>query len=59
MIKRMKLKENYLEKTPCKNTSIKWSQDESGLVTLEMQNHGFANWLAQKLLKKPKTSFIF
>ena len=54
----MKTNENYLEKIPCKNASIKWSQDERGLVTLEMQNRGFANLLAQKLLKKPKTSFI-
>ena len=58
MIKQMKTKENYLEKIPCKNSSIKWSQDESGLVTLEVQNRGFANLLAQKLLKKPKVSFI-
>lgn len=54
----MKTKENYLEKIPCKNSSIKWSQNESGLVTLEVQNRGFTNLLAQKLLKKPKVSFI-
>ena len=58
MIKQMKTKENYLEKIPCKNARIKWSQDVSGLVTLEVQNRGFANLLAQKLLKKPKVSFI-
>ncbi len=56
----MKNKEqsNYLEKIPCHKSDIKWSQDEKGLVTLEMQNRGVANWLAQKLLKKPRVSFI-
>ncbi len=54
----MKTKENYLEKTPLHKQGINWSQDENGLVTLEMQNRGLANFLAQKLLKKPKVSFI-
>lgn len=50
--------ENYLEKTPCYKDRIVWSQDENGLVTLEIQNRGFANFVAQKLLKKPKVSYI-
>lgn len=58
MIKQMKTKENYLEKIPSHKQGINWSQDENSLVTLEMQNCGLANYLAQKLLKKPKVSFI-
>lgn len=50
--------ENYLEKIPCHNPQIVWSTDENGLVTLQMQNRGVANFLAQKLLKKPRVSFI-
>ena len=58
MIDKMKSKENYLEKIPCHNPRIKWGKDDKGLVTLEMENRGFANFLAQKLLKKPRISFI-
>ncbi len=54
----MKTKENFLEKVPCHALEIKWSQDENGIVTLEMQNRGVANFLAQKILKKPKISYI-
>lgn len=50
--------ENYLEKIPCKKESLKWSQNESGEVTLELENTGLANRIAQKLLKKPKISYI-
>ena len=49
---------NYLEKIPCHNSAINWSKDQNALVVLEMQNRGVANFLAQKLLKKPKCSFI-
>ena len=50
--------ENYLEKKPiCKN-GLNWSKDENGKVTLEMENKGVANRIMQKLIKKPKTSYI-
>ena len=54
----MKRKENYLEKTPVHKDGLVWSQDENGLVTIEMQNRGVANKLAQLILKKPKVSYI-
>ncbi len=50
--------ENYLEKCPVHPIEIKWSSDENGIVTLDMENKGLANKLAQKLLKKPKVSHI-
>lgn len=50
--------ENYLEKKPiCKN-GLNWSRDENGNVTLEMENKGVANRIMQKLIKKPKISYI-
>lgn len=50
--------ENYLERKPvCKN-GLNWSKDENGNVTLEMENKGVANRLMQKLIKKPKISYI-
>ena len=53
----MKNKENFLEKKPKKNTEIKWSADGEN-ITLEIENKGPFNRLAQKLLKKPKISYI-
>ncbi len=53
-----KSQENFLEKIPCHRADVKWSQDENNLITLQMENRGVANLLAQKLLKKPRVSFI-
>lgn len=50
--------ENYLENIPAHKHDIGWSKDENDIVTLEMKNRGLANVLAQKLLKKPKVSYI-
>ncbi len=50
--------ENYLEKIPSHKEGIIWSQNDDGIVTLQMQNRGLANRIAQKLLKKPKISYI-
>lgn len=50
--------ENYLEKIPVHKASLKWSIDENEKVTLEIENRGLANKLAQIILKKPKVSFI-
>ncbi len=37
---------------------LAWSSDENGLVTLDIENKGLMNRIAQKLLKKPKVSHI-
>lgn len=50
--------ENYLEKIPMRAPSIRFSTDEAGIVTLEIENKGFMNRLAQKLFKKPKISYV-
>lgn len=57
MKKNKPLSKNYLEQIPIRNESIKWSCEED-LVTLEIENKGLANRIAQKLLKKPKISYI-
>ena len=49
---------NYLDKIPEKNKDIKWNKDENGAVTLEIENKGVMNRIAQKLFKKPKISYI-
>lgn len=50
------MKENFLEKKPfIKN--INWTK-EDGEVTLQIENRGVFNFLAQKLFKKPKISYI-
>ena len=50
--------ENYLDKIPMQRDGLRWSVDENGGIILEIENKGFANRLAQILLKKPKLSFI-
>ena len=50
--------ENYLEKKPICKSGLNWSKDENGNVTLEMENKGIANKIMQKLIKKPKISYI-
>ena len=54
----MKKSENYLEKKPLRAENIRWEKNENGEVVLEIENKGIANKLAQKLLKKPKISYI-
>lgn len=58
MKKKNVIPDNYLERIPVRRDSIAWSSDEQGIVTLEIENKGFANRVAQKLLKKPKISYI-
>lgn len=57
MKKKETILKNYLENVPQK-LSINYNVDKDGIVTLEVENKGFANKLAQKLLKKPKISYI-
>ena len=62
MIKNMKNKkikgENYLEKKPIKKPGLNWEKKPNGMVILEIENKGIANRIAQKILKKPKISYI-
>lgn len=50
--------ENYLERIPCHPEGIEWTVDQEGKVTLAIENKGVFHRLAQKLLKKPKISYV-
>lgn len=49
---------NYLEKIPVRPKEMDWSVDEAGMVTLNIENRGFFNRVAQRFFKKPKVSYI-
>ena len=57
-MKKNKIPQNYLSYIPKRNEKIGYSTDQNGAVTLEKENLGFTNKLAQKLFKKPKISYI-
>ena len=57
MKKKETLSENYLERIP-KRSELEWKTDEAGIVTLEIENKGVFNKLAQVLLKKPRITYI-
>ena len=50
--------ENFLEKVPLRREDITFKSDNDGIVTLEIENKGAYNRIAQKLFKKPKVSYI-
>lgn len=57
-MKKAKKNENYLERIPMRPDKIKWSTNEEGIVTLDIENTGVFNRVAQKLFKKPKVSHV-
>lgn len=57
-MKKKKFDKNYLEKIPVHPEGIPWKTDENGIVTLEIENKGAMNRIAQKLFKKPRVSYI-
>ena len=50
--------ENYLEKVPTISSHLRFTKEENGLITLEIDNKGIMNKIAQTLFRKPKTSYI-
>lgn len=56
--KPLKIERNYLEEKPMRNSSIRWNVSEEGSITLEIDNKGLMNRIAQKLFKKPKISYV-
>lgn len=58
-MKKSKIKsDNYLERIPVHSEKIRWTEDDDGKVTIEIDNTGLFNRMAQKLLKKPKITYI-
>lgn len=58
MSKKNVIAENYLEGIPSRHPDLKWSTDVEGIVTLEIENKGFFNRIAQMFFKKPKVSYV-
>ena len=56
--KQIVIPKNYLEKIPARPETMNWSVDDKGIVTLEIENKGIANRIAQKLFRRPKVSYI-
>ena len=55
--KKIIVDENYLERIPLRVASIKWTKDDEK-VTLEIENTGWANRIAQIFFKRPKVSYV-
>lgn len=55
--KKIIVNENYLERIPLRVASIKWTKDDEK-VTLEIENTGWANRIAQIFFKRPKVSYV-
>lgn len=55
--KKIKVNENYLERIPLRVASIKWTKDDEK-VTLEIENTGWANRIAQIFFRRPKVSYV-
>lgn len=51
------ISENFLERRPLRSSLIKWSHND-GKVTLEIENKGFFNKIAQKLFGKPEVTYV-
>ena len=47
-----------LDFIPYRSESVKWTTDENGLVVITMENKGIFDLILQKLMKKPKRSYI-
>ena len=58
MKKKKPTNSNYLERKPLRNCRLSWTADDEGAVTVEIKNRGLFNLVAQKFLKKPKTSYV-
>ncbi len=57
-MKKKNTEENYLERIPVRSDNLPWKIDENGFVTVEVENKGAMNKIAQKFFKKPKISYI-
>ena len=58
MKKKKQNQENYLDRIPSRNEELQWETDNSGIVTLLIENKGIMNRIAQVCFKKPKISYV-
>lgn len=57
-MKKKEKSENYLEQIPIVRTGLGWTRDDKGIVTLNIENKGFFNKVAQKFFKKPPVTYV-
>lgn len=57
-MKKKKQQKNYLDLIPEKASGLAWTQDDEGIVVLEVENTGVFNRIAQKLFKRPKVTKV-
>ncbi len=55
--KKIVISPNYLEKIPAR-ADMRWKKDDGGIVTLEVDNTGWVNRIAQKLFFRPPVSYV-
>jgi len=58
MAKKKLTVEEYIVQIPLRHPSIQWNTDDKGMITLEIENTGWANRIAQKLFKRPKITYV-
>ncbi len=56
-MKQKRTSENFLERKPARAEWFVWTE-ESGKITLEIENKGMMNRICQKLFKKPPVSYV-
>ena len=56
--KKTVIAKNYLLRVPARAEGLSWSTDTQGLVTLEVENTGWVNRLAQICFGRPRVSYI-
>ena len=56
--KKIIIPENYLLRIPSRPDTLLWEKDDNGMVTLKIENNGWANRIAQKLFFRPRYSQV-
>lgn len=57
-MKKKKQQKNYLDLIPERASGLAWTQDDEGIVVLEVENTGIFNRMAQKFFKRPKVTKV-
>lgn len=52
------INENYLERIPKRPDKFTYTVSDEGIVTLNIENKGIFNKIAQKFFRKPKISYV-
>lgn len=53
-----KVAENYFNRIPVRAQNRPWTENETGMIVIDVENKGYANRIAQKFFHKPKVSHI-